>query len=144
MPVETPPIWCPDCGEDDINSFGAHGSGGGLGRLWFDKNRFGIGFGGGFDKLPWATPSAQNGGFGAGANELTAYAADAFNLDPSVSLTAAPVRYFDGTVRMNTIDLVSHGFGIPWAQTRSWTNGTPATWPRPSTATARSCRSSRT
>src|SRR5262249_10465316 len=34
VPVKTPPIYCPECGEDEINSFAAHGSGAGfLGRL---------------------------------------------------------------------------------------------------------------
>src|SRR5437588_362459 len=35
----------------------------------------------------------------------------------------APVRYFDGVVSMVMPDLASFGFGTPWGQTRSWTNG---------------------
>jgi RHS repeat-associated protein len=33
------------------------------------------------------------------------------------------VLYFDGTVRLDTTDLASDGFGTPWGVTRSWTNG---------------------
>lgn len=36
--------------------------------------------------------------------------------------TRRPVRYFDGTVAIGATDLQSNGFGIPWGQTRSWTN----------------------
>ena len=34
-----------------------------------------------------------------------------------------PVRYADGVVTIAVTDLRSAGFGFPWAQTRSWTNG---------------------
>jgi RHS repeat-associated protein len=34
-----------------------------------------------------------------------------------------PVRYADGTVVIASTDLSSGGFGVPWGQTRSWTNG---------------------
>jgi hypothetical protein len=34
------------------------------------------------------------------------------------------VRFFDGTIDLSTTDLSSGGFGIPWGQTRSWTNTT--------------------
>jgi RHS repeat-associated protein len=36
--------------------------------------------------------------------------------------SSAPVRYFDGTVAMSTTDLTSDGFGVPWTQSRSWSN----------------------
>jgi YD repeat-containing protein len=34
--------------------------------------------------------------------------------------SSAGIRYLDGAVRLNTSDLQSAGFGIPWGQTRSW------------------------
>jgi hypothetical protein len=34
-----------------------------------------------------------------------------------------PVRYADGVVTIAETDLHSDGFGFPWGQTRSWTNG---------------------
>jgi RHS repeat-associated protein len=37
--------------------------------------------------------------------------------------SAEPVRYADGVVRIAETDLHSDGFGFPWGQTRSWTNG---------------------
>jgi RHS repeat-associated protein len=33
------------------------------------------------------------------------------------------VRYNDGVVRVATTDLEADGFGMPWGQTRSWSNG---------------------
>jgi hypothetical protein len=39
------------------------------------------------------------------------------------SYSAASVRYFDGVVRLDTTDLQSFGFGTPWGQSLSWTNG---------------------
>jgi RHS repeat-associated protein len=39
------------------------------------------------------------------------------------AFSSQPVRYFDGTVKLTTADLESDGFGVPWGQTRSWTNG---------------------
>jgi hypothetical protein len=41
---------------------------------------------------------------------------------PSQS-TTNPVRYADGVVTIAETDLHSDGFGFPWGQTRSWTNG---------------------
>jgi hypothetical protein len=35
----------------------------------------------------------------------------------------AGVRFADGTIQLNTSDLVTPGFGNPWGQTRNWTNG---------------------
>ena len=43
------------------------------------------------------------------------------NTDDSIS--DAQVRYFDGVVQLDTTDLQSFGFGTPWGQSRSWTNG---------------------
>ncbi len=37
--------------------------------------------------------------------------------------TDNPVRYADGVVTIAQTDLHSDGFGFPWGQTRSWTNG---------------------
>jgi YD repeat-containing protein len=34
-----------------------------------------------------------------------------------------PVRYFDGVITLSTNDLGSSGFGTPWGQSRSWSNG---------------------
>jgi hypothetical protein len=36
--------------------------------------------------------------------------------------SAAPVRYFDGTLKLNWTDLSSDGFGTPWGVDRSWSN----------------------
>jgi hypothetical protein len=33
------------------------------------------------------------------------------------------VRYYDGVVRLTFTDLESDGYGFPWGQTRSWSNG---------------------
>ncbi len=41
----------------------------------------------------------------------------------SLGFSSGLVRYFDGTVDVATTDLQSSGFGSPWGQTRSWTNG---------------------
>ena len=38
--------------------------------------------------------------------------------------SANPVRYFDGTLQLTNDDLGSDGFGVPWGQTRSWSNST--------------------
>ncbi|HLJ96277.1 MAG TPA: SBBP repeat-containing protein, partial [Gemmataceae bacterium] len=44
--------------------------------------------------------------------------------DPeSMGFSEAGVRYFDGTVQLPSTDLQSAGFGTPWGQDRSWTNG---------------------
>jgi hypothetical protein len=42
---------------------------------------------------------------------------------PSPS-SEAPVRYADGVIHYRMVDLASDGFGTPWTQSRSWTNGT--------------------
>lgn len=43
---------------------------------------------------------------------------------PSPTLSSSqPVRYYDGVVTLAETDLSSAGFGLPWGQTRSWTNG---------------------
>ncbi len=36
--------------------------------------------------------------------------------------TSQPVRYADGAVTIAATDLMSDGFGMPWGQTRTWTN----------------------
>jgi len=64
-----------------------------------------------------------NGSFGNSLQELTWYSSGTFNMDRFVGLTEAPIRYADGVIRMDTTDLESDGFGVPWGQTRSWTNG---------------------
>src|SRR5581483_3638956 len=38
------------------------------------------------------------------------------------TFTAAPVRFFDGTIKVGVTDIVSQAFGMPLAQTRTWTN----------------------
>ena len=43
------------------------------------------------------------------------------NADNSIS--DAQVRYSDGVVSLDTTDLQSFGFGTPWGQSRSWSNG---------------------
>jgi hypothetical protein len=46
-----------------------------------------------------------------------------FGGDPmSVGFSEAGVRYNDGAVRLSFTDLASDGFGMPWGQTRFWTN----------------------
>jgi YD repeat-containing protein len=42
---------------------------------------------------------------------------------PPAGFTSSPVRYADGVVDIAETDLHSAGFGSPWGQTRSWTNG---------------------
>jgi YD repeat-containing protein len=37
--------------------------------------------------------------------------------------TKNPLRYADGVVKLGAADLSSAGFGVPWGQGRSWTNG---------------------
>jgi hypothetical protein len=37
--------------------------------------------------------------------------------------TGNPIRYFDGVVQLAMGDLESDGFGVPWGQNRTWTNG---------------------
>jgi hypothetical protein len=50
------------------------------------------------------------------------------NPDPASSggiakpATTEPVRYFDGAVLLASTDLASSGFGLPWGQSRSWSN----------------------
>ena len=57
----------------------------------------------------------------AGGN-LIAYDPQALGAHVS-QYSTAPVRYADGVVRIAATDLSSDGFGTPWGQTRSWTNG---------------------
>jgi hypothetical protein len=38
-------------------------------------------------------------------------------------MSAHPVRYHDGVIRISSTDLMANGFGVPWGETRSWTNG---------------------
>src|SRR5579864_6876187 len=38
-------------------------------------------------------------------------------------MTAFPVRYADGVVKLQDNDLESAGFGTIWGRTRSWSNG---------------------
>jgi hypothetical protein len=46
------------------------------------------------------------------------------NIGPAASESSvAPVRYADGVATVAATDLHSDGFGFPWGQTRSWTNG---------------------
>jgi YD repeat-containing protein len=46
-----------------------------------------------------------------------------FGGDPmSGGFSEAGVRYADGAVRLSFSDLASDGFGMPWGQTRYWTN----------------------
>jgi hypothetical protein len=47
--------------------------------------------------------------------------ADAPGLASDAAFSEAPVRYFDGTVKLSWTDLSSDGLG-GWGQTRSWTN----------------------
>jgi RHS repeat-associated protein len=45
--------------------------------------------------------------------------------DPqSSAFSEGGVRFFDGAIDLNATDLSAGGFGIPWGQTRSWTNTT--------------------
>lgn len=38
------------------------------------------------------------------------------------NVSCAPVRYADGVIQMSFTDIASSGFGIPFAQSRSWSN----------------------
>lgn len=42
-----------------------------------------------------------------------------------IEVTPDPVRYFNGEIRLSFEDLDSAGFGLPWGQTRSYTNQLP-------------------
>ena len=42
---------------------------------------------------------------------------------PVPMVSSNPVRYADGVVQIGAADLSSDGFGVPWGQSRSWTNG---------------------
>ena len=44
------------------------------------------------------------------------------NIPSGLSFSAAPVRYYDGTVKLRTDDLPLSDLGTPWGHTRSWTN----------------------
>jgi len=38
-------------------------------------------------------------------------------------MSAASINYFNGVVQLSSTELFSNGFGMPWGQTVSWTNG---------------------
>lgn len=63
------------------------------------------------------------GSCGCGCNTAgllgTASGADGGN-PASLMFSSAGVQYFDGQPKLETPDLQSSGFGIPWGQTRSW------------------------
>jgi len=98
IPPDTPPTDdCDDC-DCSCSSGGGHGIGGppdsGLG-----PPHKGPGGHGPFGKAPGAP-----------------------GIPSSLSFSAAPVRYFDGTVKLMTDDLPPSDLGTPWGHTRSWTN----------------------
>ena len=43
--------------------------------------------------------------------------------NPPAMVSTAPVRFADGVIQLGTADLTSDGFGLPWGQARSWSNG---------------------
>src|SRR5262249_43205537 len=43
--------------------------------------------------------------------------------EPRTMVSEGPVRFFDGVAQIESSDLGSGGFGVPWGQNRSWTNG---------------------
>lgn len=46
----------------------------------------------------------------------------AFFQSPGPAVSLGGVRYANGIVNLTDIDLVSNGFGLPWGQSRTWTN----------------------
>jgi hypothetical protein len=50
-------------------------------------------------------------------------AAPMLNAPMPKQATADPVRYADGVATIAATDLHADGFGFPWGQTRTWTNG---------------------
>jgi RHS repeat-associated protein len=100
-PSDTPPT-CPCACTLNVSSGGGQPSGGG--------------------------PSGGSGGSGG------VFAAPPFMIeegpgviDHSISSALSPsgARYFDGEINITDTDLSVSGFGSVWAQTRSWSNGTP-------------------
>ncbi len=73
--------------------------------------------------LPPDIVAGCGGSCGCGCNTAgllgTASGADGGN-PASLMFSSAGVRYFDGQPKLETPDLQSSGFGIPWGQTRSW------------------------
>jgi RHS repeat-associated protein len=59
-----------------------------------------------------------------GAGDEAGAAAPGSCTGPTTGIDFSPggIRYFNGTVKQSTRDLVSYGFGTKWGQTRSWTN----------------------
>ena len=118
-------------GGDTSSPYGGAAAGGGVAlracpsttveNVVFESNRAEGGSGG------------DRGGFGIGGGmftfETTLEAADltftnnrAVGGNSAGSSTAGGVR-FDGVLQVTGADLSSGGFGIPWGQTRSWSNG---------------------
>ena len=82
------------------------------------------------DTSPDPVDSASGGGGGGGPCPTPAQSSpvvpDALQTDLSTAPAesfVAPVRYDDGVVDLETTDLESDGFGAPFTQSRSWTNG---------------------
>jgi YD repeat-containing protein len=59
-------------------------------------------------------------GFGEQALPSPYCTAASTNLESTFS--GGSVRYFDGAVKLTTTDIVSDGLGLPFSQTRSWSN----------------------
>jgi RHS repeat-associated protein len=70
----------------------------------------------------WPRSGSQSGGSAAGNGSPHMWPRGGSGSPPS-PYTQEPVRYADGVVRIAATDLHSDGFGTPWGQTRSWSNG---------------------
>jgi RHS repeat-associated protein len=68
-------------------------------------------------------PIVPGNSCGCGDNPDAVQQAPGVGANPGPAASDGPVRYFDGTVQLDTTDLSSAGFGVPWGQDRSWTNG---------------------
>lgn len=65
----------------------------------------------------------DTGQFGAGQPVLPMLGEGSANGNPNM-FSEGPIRYADGVIQFSVTDIASDGFGFPWAQTRSWSNGT--------------------
>ncbi len=71
--------------------------------------------------VPQPRPGCNCGSTNAPGTLVQAAAGNSGNLPSEQSPSG--VRYGDGVVQVATADLSSAGYGVPWGQTRSWTNG---------------------
>src|SRR5262249_35226707 len=70
---------------------------------------------------PFNMPPEEECGCGCGGDTVKTQAGAGGN--NSGGFSTHPVRYSDGTVKLDTCELGSEGFGVRWGHTRSWSNG---------------------